>query len=124
MVINPCLSCGACCALFRASFYWAETSEFTPGGVPAELTVKINDFFVAMKGSEKNPPRCDCLSGEIGSRVCCKIYEKRSSICREFKPAWEDNEPSPRCDHARTLWGLNPLTPDSWITPEGFPKAA
>ena len=123
-MFNPCLSCGACCALFRASFYWAETSEFTPGGVPAELTVKINDFFVAMKGSEKDPPRCDCLTGEIGDRVYCKIYENRSSICREFKPAWENDEASPRCDHARTVWGLKPLTPESWIYPEGFPKAA
>ncbi len=124
MVFNPCLSCGACCALFRVSFYWAETSEFIPGGVPEELTVKINDFLLAMKGSEKNPPRCDCLIGEIGDRVYCKIYKNRSSTCREFKPAWEDNEPSPGCDEARTKWGLIPLTPDSWISPEGFPKAA
>jgi len=21
---NPCIDCGACCALFRASFYWAD----------------------------------------------------------------------------------------------------
>lgn len=124
MVINPCLSCGACCALFRASFYWAETSEYTPGGVPAEHTVKVNDFFVAMKGSEKNPPRCNCLIGEIGSRVYCEIYENRSSICRDFKPAWEKEEPSAGCDQARIAWGLSPLTPESWLIPGDFPKAA
>ncbi|HDH0840599.1 TPA: YkgJ family cysteine cluster protein, partial [Klebsiella pneumoniae] len=22
--INPCMTCGACCAYFRVSFYWAE----------------------------------------------------------------------------------------------------
>ena len=124
MVINPCLSCGACCALFRASFYWAETSEYTPGGVPSDLTIKINDFYVAMKGSEKNPPRCDGLIGMIGRKVHCKIYENRSSICREFKPAFEDDVPSPRCDQARIAWRLKPLTPETWISPEGFPKAA
>ena len=124
MVYNPCLACGACCALFRASFYWAETSEYTPGGVPVELTFKINDFLVAMKGTECLHPRCDCLVGEIGDRVYCKIYENRSSVCREFKPAWEDDQPSPGCDQARIIWGLMPLTPDSWMTPAGFPKAA
>ena len=118
MAVNPCISCGACCALFRASFYWAETSEFTPGGVPSELTVKINDFFVAMKGSEEIPPRCNCLEGEIGKSVYCKIYENRSSVCRDFKPAWEDNIPSPRCDYARATRGLAPLTPESWILQE------
>ncbi|MBR7358785.1 YkgJ family cysteine cluster protein, partial [Klebsiella pneumoniae] len=24
--INPCMTCGACCAYFRVSFYWAEAS--------------------------------------------------------------------------------------------------
>ncbi|THB82127.1 YkgJ family cysteine cluster protein, partial [Pantoea allii] len=23
-ISNPCVSCGACCAHFRVSFYWAE----------------------------------------------------------------------------------------------------
>ncbi|WP_142908916.1 CxxCxxCC domain-containing protein, partial [Klebsiella pneumoniae] len=22
--LNPCMTCGACCAFFRVSFYWAE----------------------------------------------------------------------------------------------------
>lgn len=30
---NPCVSCGACCAYFRVSFYWAE-SESGGGTVP------------------------------------------------------------------------------------------
>ena len=24
---NPCIECGACCAYYRASFYWAEADE-------------------------------------------------------------------------------------------------
>ncbi len=24
---NPCINCGACCAYFRVSFYWAESTE-------------------------------------------------------------------------------------------------
>ena len=29
--VNPCLSCGACCAFYRASFYWSEAAGVTPG---------------------------------------------------------------------------------------------
>lgn len=110
---NPCLQCGACCALFRASFYWAETDEFTYGGVPAEMTYKLNDFRVAMKGTERKPPRCAALIGEIGRKVFCSIYDQRSSVCREFEPSRQNHQPNPRCNQARLAWGLKPLSPDS-----------
>ncbi len=122
MSYNPCLTCGACCAYYRASLYWAETSEFTPEGVPSEFTKKLNDFFVVMKGTDKIPPRCVCLKGEIGRNVYCEIYENRSTPCREYEPSWYNNQYSPRCDEARIAWGLEPLLPDSWF-PE-LPKAA
>jgi len=121
---NPCLNCGACCALFRASFYWAETDEFTPGGVPWEMTIKIADFCVAMKGTERKPPRCTALVGEIGRKVFCSIYDHRSSVCRNFEPSWQNYHSNPRCNQARLGWGLKPLSPDSWRNNRGFPKAA
>ena len=121
---NPCLNCGACCAMFRASFYWAETSEFTPGGVPPELTSKVNYFFVVMKGTDRRPARCIALKGDIGRQVYCSIYDQRSSSCREFEPSWQQNRNNPRCNQARLAWGLKPLRPDSWFDTRGFPKAA
>ena len=121
---NPCLQCGACCALFRASFYWAETDEFTPGGVPAEMTSKLNDFRVAMKGTEQQPPRCAALIGEIGRKVFCNIYNRRASVCREFEPSWRNRQSNPRCNQARLAWGLKPLSPDSWHGAGRFPQAA
>ncbi|MFZ7112061.1 MAG: YkgJ family cysteine cluster protein [Desulfatiglandales bacterium] len=124
MGYNPCLECGACCAMFRASFYWAETDEFTPGGVPSEMTVKINDFLVVMKGTQHQAPRCIALSGTIGKEVFCSIYDRRSSVCRDFVPAWEDGRGNPRCNQARLAWGLKPLSPGSWHHTTGFPKAA
>ncbi|EKJ0223351.1 YkgJ family cysteine cluster protein, partial [Escherichia coli] len=24
---NPCMACGACCAFFRVSFYWAKVDD-------------------------------------------------------------------------------------------------
>ena len=124
MSVNPCLNCGACCAFYRASFYWMEADVFTPGGVPQELTRKLNDFRLAMKGMSGSSPRCIALSGFIGRKVECRIYERRSSACRDFEPSWQNNSPNPDCDRARRAWGLEPLKPESWFDGWNFPKAA
>jgi len=120
--LNPCLQCGACCAYFRASFYWAETNDLS--GVPPELTVKLNDFCVAMKGTHGPRPRCIALLGQIGIAVCCSIYERRASVCRNFEPSWKNGIPNERCDKARAAWNLKPLMPDIWPIPDDFDKAA
>ncbi|MDA8163825.1 MAG: YkgJ family cysteine cluster protein [Desulfobacteraceae bacterium] len=114
MTPNPCLTCGACCAYYRASFYWAEASDATPDGVPVELTDKLNDFRRAMKGMSGGKPRCIALQGTIGERVGCTIYQRRSSVCRDFPASYVNGEPNPRCDKARAAWGLAALTPESW----------
>ncbi|EER5964904.1 YkgJ family cysteine cluster protein, partial [Escherichia coli] len=38
---NPCMTCGACCAFFRVSFYWAEADD-AGGKVPVSLTEQIS----------------------------------------------------------------------------------
>ncbi|MBU2489552.1 MAG: YkgJ family cysteine cluster protein [Proteobacteria bacterium] len=124
MRANPCLACGACCAHFRASFYWAETDDATPGGVPAAMTEKLNDFFLIMRGTRGPEPRCEALLGDIGAGVRCSIYERRASICREFPPSWEDGVQNPRCDQARAAWGLTPLAPEINPEPSPLPRAA
>ncbi len=114
MALHPCLTCGACCAFYRASFYWAEADDVTPGGVPVELTKKLTPHLLVMKGTQGPSPRCIALKGTIGEKVYCSIYPQRSSVCREFEPSWQNNTPNPRCDQARYAWGLPPLNPDSW----------
>jgi Fe-S-cluster containining protein len=122
---NPCLSCGACCAFYRASFYWSELDEFMPNGVPRDMTRKLDDFRVMMKGTGGSTPRCIALMGEIGSAVYCSIYSQRASVCREFTPSWENHQPNLRCDKARLAWGMPPLQADDWLDPDSnFPKAA
>ncbi|HQK99172.1 MAG TPA: hypothetical protein PK090_00295 [Smithellaceae bacterium] len=54
---NPCMSCGACCTVFRASFYWAEADDATPGGVPLALTRQITPHRLAMRRTEGPLPR-------------------------------------------------------------------
>jgi Fe-S-cluster containining protein len=124
MGVNPCLSCGACCAFYRASFYWSEAEGYTPGGVPLKMTKKLDDFRLMMIGTGGSAPRCIALLGDISRSVRCSIYERRPSICREFEPSWQNNTSNPRCDKARLAWGMRPLVPDIEIDPKDFPKAA
>ncbi len=124
MHVNPCLTCGACCAHYRVSFYWAETDAGSDNGVPAVMTDQVNDFLAAMKGAHTSSCRCTALQGVTGESVSCSIYERRASTCREFAPSWENGIHNMRCDQARLAWGLSPLRPESWIDPNHFPKAA
>ncbi|HXA47880.1 MAG TPA: YkgJ family cysteine cluster protein [Burkholderiaceae bacterium] len=111
---NPCMSCGACCAYFRVSFYFGELAGQSGGWVPVELTSKVNDFRVAMKGTEAGKSRCIALRGEVGyAGVSCSIYENRPSTCREFN-AWQaDGSPDPECQRLRALRGLPALRPQA-----------
>lgn len=123
--MNPCTSCGACCASFRVSFHWSETDRYRAGGVPSDLTVEIDLHRNAMLGSLTHPPRCVALQGSVGQEVSCRVYEARPGVCRELEPSFRDEKPSEMCDRARALHGLLPLTPADWeITtrpPEGVP---
>lgn len=113
---NPCVQCGACCAFFRVSFFWEEANPEDSSSVPPELTEAVDDLLVCMKGTNQPAPRCVALSGEIGEKVGCLIYERRSSVCREF--GLHENGQSitvngmdlVRCNQARKAWNLPPLT--------------
>lgn len=113
---NPCLRCGACCAFYRVSFYWAEGEDATPGGVPLELTEKLNGFFCALSGTNQKQPRCAALEGAIGAGTRCAIYSRRPTPCRELQASWSQGEANERCDKARAAWGLPPLTRADWRT--------
>ena len=117
---NPCLHCGACCAFYRASFYWSEADDAPAGNVPVAMTVQVSPWQRAMRGTDRSKPRCCALQGEIGLSVACSIYPLRASPCRDFPASWSNGEHNPRCDAARRHWGLEPLQPgdfqgDSWV---------
>ena len=115
---NPCLTCGACCAFFRVSFYWGETTDNFEGIVPAHLTEDITPFYRAMKGTNQKHPRCIALEGEIGQSVHCNIYEQRSTACRAFALEFSEDqviaslEDYERCTHARAQFNLPPVQVD------------
>lgn len=62
---NPCMTCGACCAYFRVSFYWAEASD-GGGTVPVDLTEPLTPFLRCMRGTNQKQSRCVALEGELG----------------------------------------------------------
>ncbi|MBU6153936.1 MAG: YkgJ family cysteine cluster protein [Bdellovibrionales bacterium] len=105
---HPCLSCGACCAYFRVSFYWAEP-------VPDQFTEKLNTHRSFMIGTDSSvEPRCVALQGVVGKHVSCGIYGNRPSPCREFEASFESGVENTRCSAARKAKGLSPLTPGDW----------
>ena len=106
-----CQACGACCASFRVSFYWAEASDAPGGTVPVELTEQVSPHRRCMAGTARGASRCIALDGTVGVAVSCRIYDQRSSTCREFDAWREDGRPDPRCTDARQRHGLPPLVP-------------
>lgn len=112
---SPCLTCGACCAAFRVSFYWGECQS-AGGTVPDALTLQVTPYHACMKGTETNPVHCTALVGTPGKRVSCNIYESRSSTCREFDIFNEDGSVNEACTKARAIYGLPPVI--NALTPE------
>lgn len=73
------------------------------GPVPAGLAVEVNGSTWRMRGTDHVPSRCAALTGRVGERVACGIYEWRPNPCRELEPA------SDACGKARARHGLPPL---------------
>ena len=113
---TPCLSCGACCAYFRVSFYWGETDLQQGGQVPAELTETISDYHCAMRGTNQLSRRCIALEGTPGGPTRCTIYDRRPSPCRDFGIQWHSGQMTirpgdlERCNRARSAWGMPPIS--------------
>ena len=97
-----CLNCGACCASFRVDFSAYEL-ESEGGRVPDGLAVQVMPGTCRMRGTDHASPRCSALTGTIGQRAACGIYEWRPSPCHELERG------SDGCQRARRRHGLPPL---------------
>lgn len=98
---GPCQSCGACCAAYRVSFYWAEAEAL---GLPAHLVRQRDPWQACLAGTERPAPhtRCQALDGEIGVRVSCSVYAARPEPCRQVSVGDD------QCRRARSMHGLGP----------------
>lgn len=97
---NPCMSCGACCAHFRIMLY---ADEVSPVGQLSRALVEPVGGVFCMKGTDKFPPRCIALEGELGQAVRCTIYADRPQVCREFNEYELDGSPNTRCFKLRGI---------------------
>lgn len=97
---DVCEHCGACCASFRVDFSVFET-EVEGGRVPDGLAEPVTAGTCRLRGTDHMPPRCAALTGCIGQRVACAIYEWRPSPCREFEAG------SAACLRARRRHGID-----------------
>lgn len=95
---QSCLTCGACCAAFRVSFYWSEARALDDAWIE-----KAGPFHACMAGTQQAAPRCVALAGEIGQAVSCRVYDARPPACREVQPGDD------KCQRARARHGLAPL---------------
>ena len=98
--LNVCQQCGACCASFRVSFYWAEAPQ---RGLADSLIEPLTPHLACMAGTNAPAPRCRALQGEIGDAVTCLAYASRPSPCRELQPGDD------KCNRARARHGLGRL---------------
>jgi len=99
---DSCLHCGACCASFRVDFSSQELAS-EGGRVPDGLAVDVTGNTCRMRGTDHASPRCAALTGTIGRRAACGIYEWRPSPCHELERG------SDGCIRARRRHGLAPL---------------
>jgi hypothetical protein len=100
--IDPCLSCGACCASYRVDFSVYELQS-EGGCVPDGLTEWVNDRICRMRGTDHAAIRCAALTGRLGEKVACGIYEWRPAPCHELEVG------SLGCQKARARHGLPAL---------------
>lgn len=99
---HPCLSCGACCASFRVDFSVCEL-DGQGGRVPPGLADDVTGGTCRMRGTDHLPVRCAALTGQIGIKIACGIYEWRPSPCHELEAG------SDACERARLRQGLPPF---------------
>lgn len=102
--MSHCTTCGACCASYRVDFAIQEL-ESMGGTVPDGLTVEVSGATCRMRGTDHVPIRCAALTGKVGDRVACGIYEWRPAPCHELEKG------SFGCEKARARHGLPPLDP-------------
>ena len=88
--------------MYRVDFSAYEIDEWG-GQVPVGLAVEVNGNTWRMRGTDHVPIRCAALTGQVGVRTGCGIYEWRPSPCREFEAG------SAACNRARQRHGLAPL---------------
>lgn len=71
--------------------------------MPRGLIETVNEATCRMRGTDYARPRCAALTGKVGEKAACGIYEWRPSPCREFAAG------SDACNRVRLRNGMAAL---------------
>ncbi|MBL8567375.1 MAG: YkgJ family cysteine cluster protein [Hyphomicrobiaceae bacterium] len=94
---SPCLSCGACCVYSHEWPRFSTESDEELALIPEALVAEN------LSGMRCEENRCAALSGKIGEKVACTIYDVRPHVCR----ACEIGDDA--CEMARAHHGMPPI---------------
>ncbi|WP_432444159.1 YkgJ family cysteine cluster protein [Rhizobium tropici] len=75
-----CQTCGACCA------YSSDWPRFTTESDAALELVPARFVAEDQRGMRCEGSRCSALSGRVGSRTSCLVYDVRPDVCRACLP--------------------------------------
>ena len=77
--------------------------------MPDGLSVELTPTLARMRGTDHASPRCAALTGTVGVKAGCGIYEWRPAPCREFGLRTPMGIGDEACARARSRHGLPPL---------------
>ncbi len=78
-----CQTCGACCS------FSSEWPRFTTEADDDLALIPRHYVDVDQRGMRCEGPRCSALSGEVGIKTSCLVYEVRPDVCRACAPGDE-----------------------------------
>lgn len=95
--MEPCLTCGACCA------YSADWPRFSLES--DDEIARIPEALVAPSGAGMRcaDDRCAALEGTVGLATRCTVYDVRPLVCRDCLPGDD------ACRMARERHGMPPI---------------
>ncbi|MDF1587312.1 YkgJ family cysteine cluster protein [Marinimicrococcus flavescens] len=92
--LPDCRTCGACCSYSREWPRFALESDEALARIPERFTDR------RLHRMRCDGERCSALTGEVGVRTGCAVYEVRPDVCRECQPGDD------ACLMARRRFGL------------------
>jgi Fe-S-cluster containining protein len=112
-----CQSCGACCSpAYDDDDRYVELEERDRKRLPwprrnllvltetetvPALSETVTRSWIRTRVNRDGDLVCSCLTGKVGGRVACSVYEKRPEICRAFRPG------SSMCIQSRVVEGIH-----------------
>lgn len=89
-----CQTCGACCS------YSSEWPRFTMESDEALDKIPLQYVAADQRGMRCENERCSALSGKIGEKASCMVYDVRPEVCRACMPG------DYACKTARAAFGF------------------